>query len=105
MASYTVTSAKHATLAAGVVDTVTITTDISGVEILNRGADLIYFTTTGATPTVGGDNTYVVPAGGALRIDTTETIGAPSSGGNPATLSTAVKLISGSATAYSVSAF
>lgn len=93
MTSYTVSTAKHATLAAGVVDTVTLGQDFNNVEVANHGAAAIYFTTEGATPTVAGDNTYQVAPGGALVVQ-------PASGGN-----TVVKLISSGATAYSVTGF
>lgn len=69
MASYTVTTAKHATLAAGTVDTVTITGGFSRVEILNRsGAADLYVTNDGTTPSGGCDNCQIVPAGSVLNI-------------------------------------
>lgn len=95
MATYTVTTAAHKTLTANVVDSVTL--DLVGslgtprVEVMNRGtADPISFTVDGSTPTVLGDNCYVVPAGGALQVSLT-----PAASG-------AVKLIAASAVAYSV---
>jgi hypothetical protein len=91
MASYTVTTAKHATLTANTVDTVTFTTDAS-VEVFNRGSDYIYFTTDTTTPTVAGDNALVVPPGGALSV----------SGGNYSDGITTVKLIAATSCAYSV---
>lgn len=91
MAAYTVGDAKHATLTAGTVDTVTLGRNYTAVEVVNRGSDAIYFNANAEPdPTVEGDNTYVVPAGGALmaRMWSGTT--------------TVVKLISASATAYSV---
>jgi hypothetical protein len=91
MASYTATSAKHATLGASTVDTVTLGSDCNNVEVYNRAATVdIYFTVNGATPTVAGDNTYAVGPGTALLVSV------PTSG------ATVVKLISTGANAYSV---
>jgi len=94
MASYAVADdevAKHATLVASTVDTVTFDPDPEYVEVASRdGAAEIYFTTDGSTPTVGGQNCYVVPAFPSAR---TARHGA--TGG-------AVKLISSGTPAYSV---
>jgi hypothetical protein len=92
MTNYTATIAKHATLAAGVVDTVTLSNDYDSVEVFNRGGGEIYFTTNGTVPTVGGDNTRVVASGSALQ----------SYGGGYGDGVTVVNLISSGATAYSV---
>ena len=91
MASYTVTSAKHATLAANTVDTVTYsdTGRNRTVEILNRSDSDIYATFGTGTPTVAGDNTYVVPARTALRLPMLEL---------------SIKLISSGAAAYTITA-
>jgi hypothetical protein len=66
MASYTGVTAIHKTLAASTVDTVTLTGCTTQVTIVNRnGVAEIYFTvgaTTPPVPTVGGVNTYVIPA-------------------------------------------
>lgn len=90
---YTVETSKHATLAAaGTAETVNFSDNVQSVEVVNRtGTADIYFTIDGSTPTVGGDNTYVVPAalGAAQRI-----------GSAPGT--DVVKLISASTQAYSV---
>lgn len=91
MATYAVSNGKHATLTAATVDTVTLTSTLCQViEIWNRGTtDPIYFTKDGTTPTVGGDNTYVVTAGQrdtVMARATTDTI----------------KLIAATAVAYSV---
>ena len=95
MASYTVTTSKHATLTANSTDTVTLGTASASVtprvEVLNRGSDPIYFTTDGTTPAVAGDNTRVVLPGGGLVVDL-----------SPGAAST-VKLIAVSAVPYSVS--
>jgi hypothetical protein len=88
MATYTVAAGaigKHAfTLTANTVDTVTFADDISEVTVVSLdGAAAIYLTLDGSTPTVGGANTYVVPA--AIGVAAFEP---PTSG------PTAVKLIS-----------
>lgn len=62
MASYTVSRSKHATLGAGVVDTVNLTAHEQGVEVINHDASsVIYVTFDGPVPTVAGDNTLYVP--------------------------------------------
>lgn len=89
MASYTVARAKHATLAANTVDTVTFTLEHANVEILNRSAvDYLYARTDGTAPTVAGDDCDAIPPGGAGLFPLREQT---------------VKIISsGSAAAYSV---
>lgn len=66
MASYTVAVGErgvHKTLVASTVDTVTFARDCDRVEVVNRdGAAELYFTTDGTAPTVGGNNTFVLPA-------------------------------------------
>ncbi len=73
--SYTVAVAKHATLDAGSVDTVTLTgnaydTD-AGVEVFNHGtgSDLLWFTTNGANPAAKGDDCYFVRPGSGLTVN------------------------------------
>lgn len=92
---------QHDGLAAGVVTTVSIGADpvdkfkgTSVIEVLNRdGVAEIYFTTDGSTPTVGGANTYILPATiGQLKVDVT--------GDGPVT----VKMISSGIPKYSVTA-
>jgi hypothetical protein len=95
MATYTVTTAKHATLTANTVDTVTIGTGVGWerprIEVLNRGdVDTLTFTTNGANPTVLGDDCYLVPAGGSLQVSLA--LGATA----------VVKLIAATAVPYSV---
>lgn len=94
MATYTGIRIKHATLAANTVDTITLDTDYTSVEILSRdGAAEIYATVdTTITPTVGGTNCDVLPAAiGSITIDA-------SGYGTPTTVS----LIASAAVAYSV---
>lgn len=91
MASYTATEAKHATLVASTVDTVTFPVNYARVEVLSRGSDAVYFTVDGTAPAVGGDNTYVATGGGGVIV--------PTRGQQAATV---VKIISAGATAYSV---
>lgn len=91
MATYTVTVAKHATLTANVVDTVTINRNLDSIEVLNRGTAELYFTISPAsTVTVGGDNCYLVMPGQAVQIEP------------PDSRTTTVNLISVAALAYSV---
>lgn len=96
MASYTgVTLAKLAQLVAATVDTVTFTTGLHDVEVLNRdGSAEIQFTVDGSTPTAGGDNTYVVyaGAGAALKVAC------------PVATATVVKLVSAGIPKYAVTA-
>jgi len=70
MAAYTVPSgniaANDKTLAAGVVDTVTFQDAIGGIEVLTDGSAAVYFSVNGTTPTIGGTNTYKIPAAGGV---------------------------------------
>jgi hypothetical protein len=93
VATFTVKSAKHATLAANTVDTVTLQSDFREVEVLNRGGTELFFTVNGSAPSVTGDNCFVVLAGGALAVPAWEVLDG----------ATVVKLISASSCAYSVS--
>lgn len=56
------------TLVGATVDTVTFFDNPPEVEVLSDGAAEIYVTTDGSTPTVGGDNTYIVPALPCARV-------------------------------------
>jgi len=98
MATYAAAKAKHATLTASTVDTVTLS-NCSNVEVLNRGTTELYFTVDGTTPTVAGDNCYIVQAGAALQVP----------GSSPTyvqdRVAIAVKVISSAAVAYSVTGF
>lgn len=54
---------RHVTLTATVVATVEMDAPYETTEIVNRdGTAEVYFTRDGSTPTVGGDNTEVLPA-------------------------------------------
>lgn len=54
---------EHLTLVANTVAEVDLPTNAGRVEVLNRdGADEVYFTVNGAAPTVGGNDTHVLPA-------------------------------------------
>lgn len=68
MADHAVARSKHATLSADTVDAVTLTRDYPAAEVKNRGEPDIHFTVDGSTPTVGGDDTFVVPAGESLVV-------------------------------------
>ena len=101
MAAYSVQSAKHATLAAGVVDTVTLASFGQVIEVVNRSvADDLSFTFGAVAadvpnPTALGDNVYLVPAGRSLVVSWP----VASSGA-----SAVVKLISAAAAPFSVQA-
>lgn len=96
MASYTVNKAKHATLTPDTVDTVSFGDSVSFVIVSNRttSGSPIFFTygdpTKGVpTPTVNGDDCYVVAIGMTISL---------MGDGTPSD----VKLISNAAQAYSV---
>jgi hypothetical protein len=89
--NYTVVRGKHATLAASTVDAVTLDAGSPQVEIVNLGASPIYVTIDGSVPTVGGDETFIVTAYGALKVDVR-------------TATKVVKLICAAAQTYSVQA-
>ena len=106
MANYQVTRSKHATLTASTVDTVTVTpqgytagnpqtgNQYAALTVLNRDAALlIYFTIDGTTPTVAGDNTYVLPPGNFAQMTL------------PIRGQGVVNLISSGGAAYSVTGF
>lgn len=70
MTTYNVVRGKHATLGAGVVDIVNFATRHYVVTVTNlTAATIIYGTLTGDTPTVGGDDTFVVMPGAPREID------------------------------------
>jgi hypothetical protein len=99
VATVSAARATHKTLTANTVDIVTLTADrVELLEVANRNAaGEIYFTVGSAAnvpadPTVGGDDTYMIPAGMAVRnlpVPDQQT-------------DLVVKLISSAATAYSV---
>lgn len=94
MASYAVIRSKHATLSAGVVDTVTFASEWHAIEVLNRSRDaahLVYFRCDGAAPTVTGEDAFVVRAGETLALNLFG--------------SGVVKLVSPSSPDYSVTAY
>lgn len=90
MASYSEALSKHATLAAATVDTVTLTVDYRQVAVKNRASSGsgIFFTVDGSTPAVLGDDTFLVLPGEELVVSSLA--------------SDAVKLISATADAYTV---
>lgn len=98
MADYDVASTEigaHAkTLVADTADTVTFANFNSEVEVYSDGAAVLYFTTDGSTPTVGGAGTHFMPASASSRI----VRAAEQSDGT-----TVVKLISAGTPLYSVS--
>lgn len=75
MASGTANTAYHSTLVASTVDTVTLNDGEEYVTLVNRSGSAEIYATVGtsavppATPTVGGNDTYVLPAAiGSLRV-------------------------------------
>lgn len=110
MTAHVVSVAKHATLGVSTVDSVTFKVEYPVLEIINRSAtitDLLYVTVSykwdpsnnpilPADPTVGGDDTYLIPAGpGHLVLESS-----PGARGFAA-----VKLISATATPFSAQCY
>lgn len=56
-------SSGEVVLAANTVSTVTFTDNIGAVTLVNTGSAMVWFTTDGGTPTVGGRNSRPLPAG------------------------------------------
>lgn len=90
--------AKHGTLTAATVASVPVvhsTDPFNGevqVEVEADGSSPVFFTTDGTTPTVNGDDTFIVRSG-ALKVGVTTTG------------TVTVKLISAGTPAYSVTVF
>lgn len=96
MSDYAVSRSAHETLAADAVDNVTISKPGDEVEVTNRdGSAELYFTIDGTDPTVGGDDTFVLPAAICSRIVSQDQDASPVR---------VVKLISSGTPAYSVEA-
>lgn len=94
MADHTVTRSAHETLTAATIDTVTVSDPQVDVAVTNRGgSDEIYFTIDGSAPTVGGENTFVLPAAVCSRVVSSDKFN---------TATPVVKLISSGTPAYSV---
>lgn len=101
MTTYTLATGEFAahekTLAASTADTVTVAGVWPYVEVSNLdGADEIYFSVDGSTPTAKGAATYVVPAAICARVVCVRSFGASNT--------TVVKVISEGTPRYSVSA-
>lgn len=103
MAGATVTKkyAYHGTADGTDVDKVTLTQPTDSYTFVNRGSNEIYVTVDGTAPTVGGDNTYVVPSGFICAIPIPQP--ATVRGEQPAGIQ--AQIISGESNAYSVEAF
>lgn len=70
MASYSVQTAKHATTSAATVDTITFSSNGTGLRVRNRDStDTLYFRFDGTDPAVAGDDSYFVGAGESLSVD------------------------------------
>ena len=92
---------SHGVLVASTVSTVTFSLNYAQIEIVNRDASAdIFFTTSGVAPTVGGDDTLVVPAGHSTIVP--NYLG-PNDPADSVINGTVVKLISAGTPAYSVS--
>lgn len=90
MASKTSGKSIHGVLLVSVVDTVVFTNPSGTVRIFNRGGDPIFVRLDGVDPTVGGDDSLVVPPIQDRWF------------GPADTTRVEVRLISASASAYSV---
>lgn len=92
-------SAEDLTSVANTVDTITIADDWTAVRIETNGADELYVTLDGSTPTVGGHNTYMIPkqTGVPQSRDLYVPEGSPSTGNG-----TVIKAISVTAVVYSL---
>ena len=100
MASGSALKTYPSTLAATTVDTVTLTAWTRYVLVVNKSAsDLIYVTTDGTAPTVGGDNTFCVTPGQSKLLFNEGVEPEPALG---LAGSTVVKLISSGTPAYAV---
>lgn len=76
MAAYSCVQTIHKTLVGSASDAVTITGQWAYVEVLNRaGAQPIYFTNDGSAANNAGPETFVVPAGSALKVRTSDSAG------------------------------
>lgn len=96
MATHAVTRSASGTLTANTVDTVTLSDNASRIQVTNRsGASEIYFSIDGTTPTVGGDDTFILPAAIGSRVVSSDDVGVDI---------TTVKLISTGTPTYSVEA-
>jgi hypothetical protein len=87
MAEHTAERSAHGTLVAATVDTVTLGADWAHVEVTNLDTTSpIYVRVDGTAPTVAGEETFVVPAGGyrILEVPTaTDTVVELISAGTP----------------------
>lgn len=50
--------------------------DVDEIEVTSLSGGHVFITVDGSAPTVEGDDTYVVQAGGSVRVDTSE-VGSP----------------------------
>lgn len=90
--------AFHGTLVAATVTTITFTAYHQAIEVSNvDGASAIYGTLSGVDPTVGGANTFFLPAAVSAR-----TIRIPLPWPVPADTTVSVKLISAGTPVYHV---
>lgn len=103
MASHSVTRSKTATLTAATADTVTVTSTVGKLQVVNLGTTRISCTYNGAAATVDGDNTIPVPPGSVVTLfdANDDTAGTPF---DP-TVDHVVSLISSSTPTYCVVGF
>lgn len=96
MTTRTVSRAAHATLVAGVADSVVLNATYQSITVVNRGDDFLYVTTDGTVPTVAAAESLVLPP----RTSSDLPVLTPLSATAPTT--TTVGVISASSVAYSV---
>jgi hypothetical protein len=95
---------RHITLVASTNTPVTLDGRVSGVTVINRGGTggpfEIYFTTDGTIPTIGGNDTFVVPA----QVGNEQPAGTPPMDpvDRPESTPTTINLISSGAAAVTV---
>lgn len=85
---------RHGTLTASAVSTVTMSANVQTIIVKIHGSGYANVTFDGSTPTVDGDNTARVDAGGVLHYSSTSSNATES-----------VKMISAGTPGYSVEAY
>lgn len=91
---------QHGTLVASTVTTVTFANNYPQLEVVNRGTGDIFVTTDGSTPTVAGNETWVVPSNSAALLTN---LLAPNDPSDNTVDGATVNLISSGTPAFSVS--
>ncbi len=60
---------KHLTLSAGIPATVTLETNGARIEVVNRGAADVWFTTDESTPSADQDDVHIATGFSAVEVD------------------------------------